>query len=57
LLRAWADELGIADPDDFAREWQTLMSGSIIQAVQGDREAARSAKDAARVLLASRRGS
>jgi AcrR family transcriptional regulator len=57
LPRAWADELGIADPDDFAREWQVLMSGSIIQAVQGDREAARGAKDAARVLLESRRGS
>lgn len=40
FLRGLASEAGIRDPDDFAREWQLLMLGSIVVASGGDREAA-----------------
>jgi hypothetical protein len=52
-----ADELGVADADDFARAWQTLMAGSIVMAFQGDPDAARTAKETARLLLETRLGS
>ena len=35
---------GIADPDDFARQWHILMKGSIVAAGEGDRGAARRAQ-------------
>lgn len=39
-----AGEAGVADPDEFARQWQILMVGSIVAAYAGDRDAARRAK-------------
>jgi AcrR family transcriptional regulator len=57
LVKGFAEELGIAEPDDFARKWQTLMSGAITMAVRGDREAARGAKELGRLLLEDRLGS
>jgi AcrR family transcriptional regulator len=44
---------GIADPADFAREWHILMKGSIVAAMEGDRDAAQRAQRIGRVLLAA----
>lgn len=57
-IRAIPQELaaaaGIADPQSFADTWHILMKGSIIAACEGNREAAREAKEAARLFLDSR---
>ncbi len=53
FLRQLATDAGIADPDDFARQWHILMKGSIVAAGEGDRDAARRAKEVAALLLAS----
>jgi AcrR family transcriptional regulator len=46
-----AEEAGLRDPIDFARSWHILMKGSIVQAGEGDTEAARRAKTIARLLI------
>jgi AcrR family transcriptional regulator len=46
-----ARHAGIADAEDFAREWQILMKGSIVAACEGDRDAARRAQKLARMQL------
>jgi AcrR family transcriptional regulator len=46
-----ASEAGVANPDDFARQWHILMKGSIVAAGEGDRAAARRAKEIAALLL------
>jgi AcrR family transcriptional regulator len=55
-IRAFIAELaegaGVRDPDEFARQWQMLMMGSIVFAYAGDLKAAQRAKKAAAVLLA-----
>jgi AcrR family transcriptional regulator len=53
FLRMLAQGAGAADPDDFARKWHVLMKGSIVAAGEGDRLAARRARDVGKVLLAS----
>jgi AcrR family transcriptional regulator len=53
ILRQFAQDAGIADPDDFARKWHILMKGSIVAAGEGDRLAARRARDVGELLLAS----
>ncbi len=53
FLRALAEGAGVAQPDDFARKWHVLMKGSIVAAGEGDRLAARRARDVGRLLLAS----
>jgi len=50
-LRELAAEAGIADPARFARQWHVLMKGSIMAAHEGDREAARVAKEMGVLLL------
>lgn len=50
-LRELATEAGIADPARFARQWHVLMKGSIMAAHEGDREAARVAKEMGVLLL------
>lgn len=52
-LRRLAAEAGIKDPDAFACQWHILMKGSIVAAGEGDREAARRAKELGAMLLAS----
>ena len=47
-----AVEARIADPDGFARQWHILMKGSIVSAGEGDRLAARRARELVRLLLA-----
>ncbi|HXD67449.1 MAG TPA: helix-turn-helix domain-containing protein [Solirubrobacteraceae bacterium] len=51
FLRELATDAGIADPSGFARQWHILMKGSIVAAGEGDRDAARRAKQMGRVLL------
>lgn len=51
IVREFADEAGLADPEEFAQAWHMLMKGSIVAAGEGNREAARHAKRAARLVL------
>lgn len=51
FLEDLARQAGIADAQDFAREWHILMKGSIVAAGEGDREAAMHAKKVAALLL------
>lgn len=40
FLRGLAEAAGVRDPDDFAWQWQMLMTGAIIAAGEGDADAA-----------------
>jgi AcrR family transcriptional regulator len=51
ILAELAEGAGVADPEDFARKWHILMKGSIIAAVEGDRDAARLAQSLGKLLL------
>ena len=51
FLKTLARDAKIADPDNFARKWHILMKGSIVSAGEGDREAARRARQIASILL------
>lgn len=51
LVRELAEAAGAPDPDAFALQIQLLMVGSTVVAVSGLLDAARHARDAARVLL------
>ena len=53
FLKELAAEAGVRDPDGFSRRWHILMKGSIVAAVEGDREAARAAQDIGRQVLAA----
>jgi AcrR family transcriptional regulator len=54
-IRAYVEQLareaGAADPEGFARQWHILMKGSIVAAGEGDRQAARRAKEVGALLL------
>jgi AcrR family transcriptional regulator len=56
FLRGVAEEVGVPDPDAFARQWHILMKGSIIAAAEGDVDAARRAQEVGKLLLAQARG-
>jgi AcrR family transcriptional regulator len=51
IVRTLAEEAGLRDPEAFSLSWHILMKGSIVQAAEGDREAAERAKSIARLLL------
>ena len=51
IVRELALEANFRDADKFAQVWHMLMKGSIISAGEGNREAAREAKYAARLVL------
>ena len=53
FVRTLAREAGIDDPDAFARQWHILMKGSIVQAAEGDKQAAQRAKTMGALLLAA----
>jgi AcrR family transcriptional regulator len=55
LVQELAVEADLRDPESFARSWHILMKGSIISAVEGDRQAAVRAKEMARHLIAEHR--
>ncbi|WP_246124545.1 hypothetical protein [Nocardia bhagyanarayanae] len=49
------EKLWTFEPDEFARSWHILMKGSIVSAAEGDRQAARRAREMARALIAAHR--
>lgn len=51
IVRELAEEAALRDPEAFALSFHILMKGSIVQAAEGDREAARRAKAMAQLLL------
>jgi hypothetical protein len=51
MVRRLAEEAGLRDPSSFAGSWHILMKGSIVQAVEGDLDAAARAKSMARRLI------
>jgi AcrR family transcriptional regulator len=55
IVRTLAEEAGLRDPEAFALSWHILMKGAIVQAAEGDREAAQRAKGIARLVLAQHR--
>jgi AcrR family transcriptional regulator len=52
IIRTLAEEAGLRDPDEFARSLHILMKGSIVQAAEGDLDAAKRAQRLARLLIA-----
>ena len=50
-----AGEAGLRDPEVFAKSWHILMKGSIVQAAEGDTDAARRAKALAVLLIEQHR--
>jgi AcrR family transcriptional regulator len=55
LVRDLALEAGLRDPDAFALSWHILMKGSIVQAAEGDRDAAKRAQALGRLLIEEHR--
>lgn len=51
IVRALAEDANLPEPDKFAQVWHMLMKGSIIAACEGNRNAAREAKCAARLII------
>jgi AcrR family transcriptional regulator len=51
IVEGYAREAGVEDSEDVARKWHILMKGSIVAAGEGDRDAARRAKEVAAALL------
>jgi AcrR family transcriptional regulator len=51
ILRDLSEQARVRDPDRFAYQWQMLMTGAIVIAMQGDKEAAPHAREAAARLL------
>jgi AcrR family transcriptional regulator len=55
VVRNLALEAGLRDPDAFALSWHILMKGSIVQAAEGDRGAAKRAQALGRILIEQHR--
>jgi AcrR family transcriptional regulator len=55
IVRTLAEDAGLRDPEAFALSWHILMKGAIVQAAEGDREAAQRAKELAKLLLEQHR--
>ena len=55
LVRTLALEAGLRDPDAFALSWHILMKGSIVQAAEGDRDAAKRAQALGSLLIEQHR--
>lgn len=55
VVRTLAEEAGLRDPSTFALSWHILMKGSIVQAGEGDVEAAKRAQGLARMLIEQHR--
>jgi hypothetical protein len=51
IVRGLAEEANLREPEKFAQAWHMLMKGSIVAAGEGNRNAARDAKCAARLVL------
>jgi AcrR family transcriptional regulator len=55
VLKRLATEAGLRDTDELALSFHILMKGAIVQAGEGDREAAKRAKALARLLIEQHR--
>jgi AcrR family transcriptional regulator len=55
IVRTLAEEADLRDPEAFALSWHLLMKGAIVQAAEGDRQAAQRAKTIARLVLEQHR--
>jgi AcrR family transcriptional regulator len=55
VVRSLALESGLRDPDAFALSWHILMKGSIVQAAEGDRDAAKRARALGSLLIEQHR--
>ena len=55
VVRTLAQDAGLRDPDAFALSWHILMKGSIVQAAEGDRDAAKRAQALGRLLIEQHR--
>jgi AcrR family transcriptional regulator len=55
IVRTLAEEAGLRDPGAFALSWHLLMKGAIVQAAEGDRQAAQRARTIARLVLEQHR--
>ncbi len=51
ILLRQANEAGLADPERFAQTWHFLMKGCIVSANEGNRQAAKQAQEAGKILL------
>jgi AcrR family transcriptional regulator len=51
VIRDLALEAGVRNPDAFALSWHILMKGSIVQAAEGDRDAAKRARELGALLI------
>jgi hypothetical protein len=51
LVRQFAEDAGVDDPEAVAAQWHILMKGSIVSAGEGDRLAARRAQALGTLLL------
>jgi AcrR family transcriptional regulator len=51
VIRSLALEAGLRDPDGFALSLHILMKGSIVQAAEGDRDAAKRARELGALLI------
>jgi AcrR family transcriptional regulator len=51
IVCEWAREEGLADAEKFAQVWHMMMKGSIVTAAEGNRAAARQAKEAGRLIM------
>jgi AcrR family transcriptional regulator len=51
VIRNLALEAGLRNPDAFALSWHILMKGSIVQAAEGDRDAAKRARELGALLI------
>jgi AcrR family transcriptional regulator len=51
IVSTFATDAGLRDPEEFALSWHILMKGAIVQAAEGDREAAQRARAMAQLLL------
>lgn len=56
MVRDWAEEAQLREPEEFAHCWHILMKGSIIAAAEGDTNAARRAKRMAASLIRNHSG-
>lgn len=51
VVQTLAQEAGLRDPPSFALSWHILMKGSIVQAGEGDKQAAKRAQAIAQLLI------
>lgn len=51
LIKRFASEAGLAEPDVFAKTWHSLLKGSIVSAVEGDRGVAKHVRRGAVLVL------